>query len=163
MTEMTYLDTLQLYYEEEVEGEAYFAALAARFDNPHHKHKLTLLAQVEHHAAKAVEPLIARHGISPRSADDLVRSGMKEAQETALDWDALIAEMKTSYPRYLAAFEALEAMGPDEDQQLLSFLTEHEVAAIAFLDLEGPDPNHSAEPLRHYIATPPDTWRVPAA
>jgi hypothetical protein len=28
-----YLDTLLLYYEEEVEGEVFFAALAERFDS----------------------------------------------------------------------------------------------------------------------------------
>ena len=62
-----YLDTLQLYYDEEIEGEAYFARLSERFDNPDHKHKLDLLAQVERHAADAPlarrgEALLPRQG-----------------------------------------------------------------------------------------------------
>ncbi|MEX0281202.1 MAG: hypothetical protein AB3N13_08445 [Arenibacterium sp.] len=154
-----YLETLKLYYEEEIEGEAYFARLSERFDNPDHTHKLRLLAEVERHAAEAVAPLIARHALTPRPSDELIESGKADAEATALDWPALIAGMQESYKGYLAAFEALEDMGPEEDRARLSFLTEHEVAAIKFLDQEVVDPGISAAPLEVYLATPAETWR----
>ena len=157
-----YLDTLQLYYEEEIEGEAYFARLSERFDNPDHKHKLDLLAQVERPAAAGVAPLITKYALTARPAEDLIESGHADADTTLLVWDTLISEMQESYKGYLAAFEALEAMGPDEDRARLSFLTEHEVAAIKFLDLETTDPEISAAPLEAYLATPAAMWR-PAA
>lgn len=157
-----YLKTLTLYYEEEIEGEAYFARLAERFTAPDHKRKLHLLAEVERHAAAGVAPLIAAHGLTPRPAADLVARGRNEAEATAPDWPALIAQMQQSYPGYLAAFAALEAMGPEADRARLSFLTEHEVAAIRFLDLEVTDPETSAAPLEAYIATPAETWRTAA-
>lgn len=156
-----YLETLQLYYEEEVEGEAYFHELAKAFDNPDHKAKLLLLAEVEKHAAEAVVPLLKRHGLTPRPAEMLQDMGRKDAQTTAPDWAVLIAGMNKSYPGYLVSFETLEAMAPDKDRRRLSFLTEHEVAAIKFLDLEATDPATSTKPLHDYLATDPANWTGP--
>ena len=45
--DQTYLAKLLLYYEEEIEGEAYFQGLARRFPDPAQHKRLTLLAQVE--------------------------------------------------------------------------------------------------------------------
>ncbi|MEO1200983.1 MAG: hypothetical protein AAFX39_17470, partial [Pseudomonadota bacterium] len=131
-----YLKTLLLYYEEEIEGEAYFAELACAFDHPDHKRKLELLADVERHAAKVVAPLIAHYDLIPRPAVDLMASGQESARATDANWDALLAEMTKTYPGYVDDFRALERMGPKRDQLLLSFLTEHEIAALAFLSLE---------------------------
>ena len=56
-----YLDTLKLYYEEEVEGEAYFAALAERLTDPDEKRKMQMMADVETFAAAAVKPLLDKY------------------------------------------------------------------------------------------------------
>jgi hypothetical protein len=157
-----YLEKLQLYYEEEIEGEAYFTRLSARFADPDCRMKLRLLAEVERHAAAGVAPLIAKHGLSPRATAALIASGHADADQTALDWSALMAEMRQSYQGYLAAFEALETMARPEDRNLLSFLTEHEVAALRFLELEDSNPDHSTAPLQAYLATAPDAWRAAA-
>ena len=61
MPSQKYLDTLQLYYEEEVEGEAYFDEAAKAFDDPLVREKLILLAECERHAAEAVEPLVHKY------------------------------------------------------------------------------------------------------
>ena len=74
-----YLETLQLYYEEEIEGEAYFARLSERFDDPDHARKLHLLAEVERHAAEGVAPLIEKHGLTPRPTEALIESGHADA------------------------------------------------------------------------------------
>jgi len=65
---MTYTDTLLLYYEEEIMGEAYFNALAPNFSDPLVARKLLLLASVEQHAALAVAPLISKYGLTARPA-----------------------------------------------------------------------------------------------
>ncbi|MEL6236952.1 MAG: FAD-dependent oxidoreductase, partial [Pseudomonadota bacterium] len=46
-----YLSTLLRYWEEEVEGEAYFRALADQLSDRQQKEKMTLLAEVERHTA----------------------------------------------------------------------------------------------------------------
>lgn len=151
-----YLDTLLRYYEEEIEGEAYFAAMAKRFGDPVRRDAMSLLAQVERHAAEAVAPLLARHGLGARPRDSLCRSGEAQARATPPDWDALMAQMRQSYPVYLAQFEALEAMAPAEDRGRLAFLTRHETAALEFLDLESDGAADALAPLRRYLAARPE-------
>lgn len=148
----TYLKTLRRYYEEEVEGEAYFAALAERFDVPDQKNKLELLAEVERHAADAVRPLLDAYGLKSKPVTDLVQSGQADALATPVDWGALLKGMSATYSGYLQDFKTLEAMGPSEDRAALAFLTAHEVAAIAFLELEAQDSPDSTGPLRHYLS-----------
>ena len=159
---MNYHETLVLYYEEEVEGEAYFLEWANAFDDPDRRAKMVLMGEVERHAAAAVRPLLEKYGLTPRSKADLVESGVSSAREASADWDTAIAGMTETFPGYIDDFERLEAMAPPEDRALLNFLTEHEVAAIKFLDLEKSDPSKSAAPLREYLETPPETW-VPKA
>ncbi|MEL7014274.1 MAG: hypothetical protein AAFO72_13490, partial [Pseudomonadota bacterium] len=77
--------------------------------------------------------------------------------------NAAIDGMTKTFPGYIDDFERLEAMAPAEDRALLNFLTEHEVAAIKFLELEKSDPTSSAAPLHEYLATPPETWTLKAA
>ncbi|NRB05602.1 MAG: hypothetical protein HRU30_20320 [Rhodobacteraceae bacterium] len=69
--------------------------------------------------------------------------------------------MRKTYPGYLCDFEELERLGANEDQQRLSFLTEHEVAAIKFLDIEADNPRGSALPLKAYLETAVENWKVP--
>lgn len=151
-----YLDTLLLYYEEEIEGEAYFHELARIFEASAHKMRLTLLAEVERHAAEAVAPLIGKYGLSPRSTAELTRSGQAQARRGPAEWPGLMAEMNRTYPGYLAAFQRLEAMGPTEDRLRLAFLTRHEVAAMEFLNLEGQGAESSVAPLRDYLDSVPE-------
>ncbi|MEM6618088.1 MAG: hypothetical protein AAF631_02165 [Pseudomonadota bacterium] len=148
-----YLRTLTVYYEEEVEGEAYFHALAERLSDPDQAAKMRLLGDVETYAAEAVRPLIDKYGLTPKSAADLQASGRAAAAAQAADWDAVIGEWRRTFPGYIDDFEGLKAMAPPEDLSPLKILTDHEHAAIAFLEAEvagQPDP---AAPLRHYLAT----------
>ena len=150
-----YLETLCLYYEEEIEGAAFFDALARVFDRAGQAdpvRKLALLAEVERHAARAVAPLIAKYRLIPRSDVPLQASGCAAAGARPPDWAAFLDEMTATYPDYLAAFERLEAMAPPEDRPRLSMLTRHEVAALDFLALERTQPGQSAAPLRAYLA-----------
>ncbi|MEL7282051.1 MAG: hypothetical protein AAFY35_00635 [Pseudomonadota bacterium] len=162
MPSQAYLDTLLQYYEEEVEGEAYFAEAAKAYDDSLVREKLELLADCERHAAEAVEPLIHKYGLTPKSAAALQESGRKDAQNTAVDWAQMVAGMNATYPGYLDDFKGLERLGPPDDQQRLNFLTEHEVAALEFLRLEAIDPQRSVAPLKTYLATDPLDWVIAA-
>ena len=162
MPSQKYLDTLQLYYEEEVEGEAYFDEAAKAFDDPLVREKLILLAECERHAAEAVEPLVRKYGLTPKSAEELQESGRASARETKADWAEMLVGMNKTYPGYLDDFKGLEALAPAEDMQRLNFLTEHEVAAIEFLRLEAEDPPDSVGPLKTYLATAPEDWVIAA-
>lgn len=149
-----YLDTLVLYYEEEIMGEAYFYAVARKFTNSDHVRKMELMAKVERHAANAVLPLLERHNLTPRTDADLHRIGLEDVDDGTPDWDQIIAGMKTSYPDYMPHFRALEDMAPEADKPRLAFLTEHEVAAIEFLTLEV-EGHKSIEPMLAYLNASP--------
>jgi hypothetical protein len=162
MPDQKYLDTLVQYYEEEVEGEAYFAEAAKAYDDPLVREKLVLLAECERHAAESVEPLVRKYGLKPQSAASLQESGRADARATEANWAKMLEGMNKTYPGYVDDFRGLEALGPPEDQQRLNFLTEHELAAIEFLRLEAQDPENSVGPLKEYLATDPASWVVAA-
>lgn len=137
-------------------GEAYFRGLTDHFDDPGQKAKLTLLADVERHAAEAVRPLLERHGLVPRS--DAVLGLEEERQITEhgnWSWSELVTYMSVRYPLYMDDFEGLEKMAPTCDLPALKFLTAHEVAAIEFANMEVAGNPASAAPLRRYLETSP--------
>ncbi len=155
-----YLATLLRYYEEEVEGEAWFLALAERMPLPRQKEKLLLLAEVERRTAAAVRPLIDRYGLSPASDAVLAAKGRAEAAAAPQDWGQLIAGMIRTFPDYIPAFEALERMAPPADRPLLARMTAHERAAIAFLEHELRDDPDSTAPLLEFLFPPHPASRV---
>lgn len=146
-----YLETLLLYYEEEVEGEAYFEALADLAEKPDYRDKLHLLARVEHYAASVTLPLIRKYALTPRSDAILFQSGQNQARASEQSWDDLLADMARAYPGYVDDFLRLEAMAPCEDLPRLKLLTAHETAAIEFLDLEISGAWDSVAPLKAYL------------
>ncbi|MCC5984504.1 MAG: FAD-dependent oxidoreductase [Rhodobacteraceae bacterium] len=151
-----YLDALLRAYEEEVEGEAWYRALAQRMVQSRHKEKMLLLAEVERATAEAVRPLIDRYGLTPAPRAALVATGQAQAARGAQDWDTLLDQMTDSFPGYVDDFKEIEALGPAADQPLLALMTAHEIAAIDFLHLEAKgDPDSTAPLLDFLLATPP--------
>ncbi|MEM9100472.1 MAG: FAD-dependent oxidoreductase, partial [Pseudomonadota bacterium] len=150
-----YLETLLLYYEEEIMGDAEFRAFAELFDAPDRKEKMTLLADVERHAAKLVRPLVEKYDLTPRSVGELQAMGRDYVKTAHQDWDALIGYMHKSFPAYMDDFHGLEAMAPADDLPALKLLTEHEAAAIDFLNREVAGDAASTQPLKDYLALEP--------
>ena len=139
-----------------MQARPYFAAMASRISGPAQRDKLQLLADVERHAADITRPVVEKYGLSPRPEAALMAEGRAEAQAGTHDWMTLLEQMRTSYPGYVNDFKALEAMAPHEDRPRLALLTEHELAAIRFLDAEAAGLADSAAPLRAYLElTPP--------
>jgi hypothetical protein len=64
-----YLDTLLQYYEEEVQGEAYFNGIADRLSEPDHQAKMQLMAKVEKFVAAVVLPLVRKYDLKPEPHD----------------------------------------------------------------------------------------------
>ena len=147
-----YREILTLYYEEEVIGQAYFDAMAERMDNPDRAQKMKLLAAVERCAANHMRPLLARHGLIPRTRGDLTFLGRSEAESDSDDWSTLIAQMLSDFPGYVTDFLRLEAMAPVADRPALERLTAHETAAIEFLEREASGHPDSTAALTDYIS-----------
>ncbi len=147
-----YHKTLLDYYEEEVMGEAYFHALAEHIGGDGVAGKLRLLGEVERCAAEAVEPLLTRHGLTPRPRDVLLAAGASDiAAHKDHEWRDFVAYMVKRYPGYVDDFEALERLAPEEDLPRLKVLTRHEVVAIEFAVREAAGEPDSTAPLTAYI------------
>lgn len=150
-----YRTTLRSYFEEEIEGEAYFQAMIPFFDEPGADEKLALLARVERCAAEVMRPLLHRHGLVPRTDEELRELGVRWVRERKggdLSWQAFVGRMAHDYQRFIPMFEDLEAMAPVDDRPRLALLTEHEHATIRFAEREVAGDPDAASELRRYIA-----------
>ncbi len=144
-----YLDTLLRYYEEEINGEAYFYGLAEHFSE---RDKTALLARAERVAARAVEPLLEKYGLRPRPESELFDEGREHiARHRDYAWHDFMAYIVERYPGYLDDFKALEKMAPPEDLPALARLTEHEVVVIKFAQKELAREPDSTAPLLRYL------------
>jgi len=148
-----YLDTVLLYYEEEIEGETFFAALADHLTTPEHKAKMATLAEIESYTAQAMQPLLEKYALKPRATDMLHANGRRQAEDLPRDWPGLINHMRETFPAYITAFERLEAMAPPEDLPALRVATAHEIAAVSFLEREAEGDPDSIAPLREFLKT----------
>ena len=144
-----YLKTLLSYYEEEIEGEAYFYGLVDHFEE---QDKLTVLARVERRAAESVVPLLEKYKLVPGDESKLKVRGESYVQRHAsFDWLEFMTYMLKRYPGYLEEFTTLERMAPEEDLYALKKLTNHEVAAIEFANRELAGDPDSLVPLCDYL------------
>ena len=151
-----YLPTLLLYYEEEIMGVAYFHGLAAHYRSRDEQHKLRLLGDVERHAARMVEPLLARYRLVPREHSALEALGCASVQaHKDYQWPEFVAHMVRRYPLYMDEFHALERMAPVRDLRFVKMLTLHETAAIEFANREASGDPRSIDTLTRYLACPP--------
>jgi dimethylamine/trimethylamine dehydrogenase len=110
------------------------------------------MAAVENQAANVTLPLIRKHGLTPRGDADLLRSGREMARKAAKPWGELLAEFARDFPGYVKDFQRLETMAPPEDLPRLKLLTEHEIAAVAFLNLEISGEKNSVAPMVNYLS-----------
>ena len=146
-----YLKTLLSYYEEEIEGEAYFYGLVDHFEE---QDELKMLARVERRAAESVVPLLEKYKLVPRDESELKLRGEGHVQRhVSFDWIEFMTYMVSRYPGYLEEFTALERMAPEADLYALKSLTKHEVAAIEFAKRELAGDPDSMAPLCDYLNT----------
>ena len=144
-----YLKTLLSYYEEEIEGEAYFYGLVDHFEQ---QEKLTVLARVERRAAESVVPLLEKYELVPRDESELKTRGEGYVgRHASLDWFEFMTYIVNRYPGYLEDFTTLERMAPEEDLYALKNMTVHEVAAIEFAKRELTGDPDSLAPLYDYL------------
>ena len=144
-----YLKTLLSYYEEEIEGEAYFYGLVDHFEE---QEKLTVLARVERHAAASVIPLLEKYDLVPRDESELKTRGESYVgRHASFDWFEFMTYIVKRYPDYLEDFTALKRMAPEGDLYALNILISHEVAAIEFAKRELAGDPDSLAPLYNYL------------
>ncbi|KAG1700497.1 Trimethylamine dehydrogenase [Nymphon striatum] len=110
-------------------------------------------AKVERHAAEAVKPLLKKHNLKARPDSQLHELGKMDIDKSfQMGWGGYVDYIVERFPKYMPEFHALEAMAPEEDLAKLKVLTDHEVAAIQFANLEQAGNPDSIQPLLAYLA-----------
>ena len=131
-------------------------------------------------------PLLIKHKLTPRSAEELVASGragersnlatfgggfpgvclkyldFADASKSEFDYTSTIQGWRAYFPSYIDDFHGLESLCEDaEDLVRLQFLTEHEHAAIRFLEEELHDETRaeSGAQLVEYLESSPTELR----
>lgn len=167
-----YRGLLLLAYEEELMGEILFADIATKLADPGQAQKMHLMSQVERHTADAVRPLLQRHGLTPRTDEELHRLVLSATSQDPPDWQewmerALEGGDGPSLQEYVDEFLELEALGPAEDQEILEFFTEHERALLRFMQLEleqgGTGARRSEAELVLFLQSDPQSLRAARA
>ncbi|MEP9372840.1 hypothetical protein [Mesorhizobium sp. KR1-2] len=147
-----YRQALLKAYEDEVAGVTYFAELGKRYHDPRAGRTLALVSELEKVTAAALQPVLDRHGITYRDTELLYDLGREEAQaQVEGSWPEFVAFMLRDYPPYVEAFRDMERIAPADDRPALHLLTLHEVAIVAFAELEAAGAEDSTWPLRQFL------------
>jgi hypothetical protein len=120
-------------YQGEVLGEAYFAALADRTDDPDHKAKLLALVALERDTKELLAPSLRRLGLStdPDQSTLAFVSGM-----TDFDYSAMLDSVPAFAAEFLLSYGRLRELCAPEDGEVVNLLIAHELALEVFMRRE---------------------------
>jgi hypothetical protein len=119
-------------YEEEVAGAVYFDGLAIAY--PSQSAFFARCAAGEREMANRMIPLLQKYQLTPPPLAALEARGVNYVRmDAGGDAMELLRRSVQSYARYVEEFQALEALGPPEDQVILAALTAHEIRLIEWM------------------------------
>ena len=147
-----YLERVNIAYQDEVGGEAFFGALSELLDDPEQSYKMRVIARLELETKECARPLVEKLGGNPEEDPKEREDGVKEAAEYASkSWEELMTALKDDLPAYITWFKELEAMGDAhgaEDMEILIALTTHEEVMLIFAERElAGQTDRSLEPI----------------
>ena len=129
-----YIETLNLFYEEELNGLGYFEELATFFNN-NQKKALKLMEEIEVIVVNHLQPLIKKYKLQKNKAEInyFIVEGKKEAKlKKGMVWKEFLASIIKTYPSYMDEFEQIINLAPYSDKEFLKLLYEHERVFIDF-------------------------------
>jgi hypothetical protein len=139
-----YEELLVEAYRGELLGDALFGAMADAEADDAQREKLRSLQQVEARTASRLRVLVDAGGIDAGDEQAPRADGLRMAEGLGdQPWLTFLASLRSALPTYLANFERLQTIDPDEP--ILAELVAHEQAIDRFAALEGE--GRSAEAL----------------
>lgn len=142
---------LQLFIEEEILGDALFDTLAG-FHEGKARQALHLMARIERGVIAAMQPAIARHGLTLADPEDLYEEGRREAEAMrSMSWADFLSHVDEDYPAFLDEFQQLFRLAPEADKADTQLLLDHEVALMDFAAAERNSDTNSIEILTTFL------------
>jgi len=132
-----YPDCLRELLDSEVFGEAVSLALLEVARNDREKFHLATLLQLETETKARLRPLLYRYGIS--LAEPVPAEQVEETVKRYLasSWEDFSAGNTAVVQEFLARFQEIARIGPEEDQEMLESMVKHEQAILRWFDMEG--------------------------
>jgi hypothetical protein len=159
MTQDEYGQGVLEAYQGEIAGQALYGAAAAATGEPERREKLRALAQLELETAERLRPIVERLGGHSEEEDALREAGSKLAESlfSDADWPASMGRYAAMIEPYVRKFEALEAVAPAEDAEVMAYLVAHEQAQVTFATREAKgDAERALEPVLALLSHPPE-------
>lgn len=137
-----YAPALQLVLEEEFLGDAFFDTLAG-FHDGRARRALLLMSAIERGVIAAMQPAIARHGLTLADPEGLRQEGRREAEAMReMSWADFLTHVDEDYPAFLDEFQQLFRLAREADKADAQLLLDHEIALMDFAAAErNGDPN----------------------
>ena len=133
MDRATYLKELVAAYQGEVRGEATFSTLAEHATREDERATWRTLARLESTTRARLVPLLQRYGLDTTPDAEQERIGRARGKaRAAAGFAPTIRSMTETLRPFLELYARLEAEGPPEDRNELSFLNAHEIALHEF-------------------------------
>ena len=134
----SYINALNLSYEEELQGQGYFGELASFFKN-NQKKALNLMKEIEVIAVSQLQPLIKKYQLQKSKVEInyFITAGKGEAKlNKEISWKEFLETIIKTYPSYLEEFEQIINLAPKSDKKFIKLLYDHEQAYIDFAHKE---------------------------
>lgn len=149
-------------YQGEVLGEALFALLAEREQDPGHRHDLEVLTLLERRTKELAEPVLARRGLDGGDTD-ASRSTAAELADglVGTSWEDFLGSFEPVISQFLAKYRQLvELAGDEEERAVAEAYVAHELALAAFVRRSlGAEPG---DPLARILGLPHVAAGLPA-
>ena len=151
-TEMDiYRNGIQQAWRGEQWGRAFFERLAEATDDPEHRAKWKVLAELEEETGNRLLPLLGDDA-EPPAAENFRPVDAAVAAYSGLAWPEALEQMMTILDPAIERFRELLALAPEEDRETVQLLFDHEVALKRFAQRElAGNPQVSLEPVRAVI------------
>jgi hypothetical protein len=120
-------------YESEVNGEAIYSALLKAAKSDRERYHLATLLQLETETKAWLQPLLFKHRVELTSPDIRPFLAAAVALYEENGWKGLMLGAQPIATRAIAEFEAIAAIGPDEDSAFLVGMVEHEKAIQSWI------------------------------
>ena len=120
-------------FQGEVLGEAVFANVAERLDDPERARKMRVLSTLERRTKEAIVPSMDRAGLP--TAPDPEMLSLAEALSEGVSWDDFLRATEDITKQYIPLYERIGELAPSE-REMSELLVAHELALRNFARAE---------------------------
>ena len=137
MTDPVYPECIRELYESEIFGEAWALGLIKVAKNDRDYYQFGTLLQLETETKARLRPFLRKYNMSLLEDMDL-----SEISDAVADYQksTSFAEFATitipSVEEFLSRFQAIAAVAPPEDQEVVQSMVQHESAILQWLEME---------------------------